>query len=235
MEEENLSVSEVAQRLREMEDHNIALRLQEEEFMRHYDRNRQDRRLVGDDTKRSLREQADEDMQARLRRLEASRKIAESDEELARRLQREFEEEERRQLEEQTRRDAELAERLLEAEQNRTAASSSSVHLPPAEPTNPTTQLDGNLIDIDLVPELTNPTTSTTVTGGVYDSTAVLPSDSLSGSSGPALVESLHPTNPFLQDIAGPQVASQQPPPPYYYSEFGLPPPSDLALGKRGE
>ncbi|WKX97468.1 hypothetical protein Q1695_013267 [Nippostrongylus brasiliensis] len=125
MEEENLSVSEVAQRLREMEDHNIALRLQEEEFMRHYDRNRQDRRLVGDDTKRSLREQADEDMQARLRRLEASRKIAESDEELARRLQREFEEEERRQLEEQTRRDAELAERLFEAEQNRTAVSSS--------------------------------------------------------------------------------------------------------------
>uniref|UniRef100_A0A0N4YLL9 RELA n=1 Tax=Nippostrongylus brasiliensis TaxID=27835 RepID=A0A0N4YLL9_NIPBR len=90
-----------------------------------------------------------------------------------------------------------------------------SVHLPPAEPTNPTTQLDDNLIDIDFVPELTNPTTSTTVTGGVYASTAVPPSDALPGSSGPVLVEGLHPTNPFLQDIAGPQAASQQPP-PYY-------------------
>ncbi|KAK6039609.1 hypothetical protein COOONC_22886 [Cooperia oncophora] len=73
--EESTNVAQVTQRLREIEDHNIALRLQEEEFMRHYNRNREDRRLVGDDTKRSIREQLNEDEAARMRRLEANKKM----------------------------------------------------------------------------------------------------------------------------------------------------------------
>ncbi|KAK6030134.1 hypothetical protein OSTOST_03745 [Ostertagia ostertagi] len=41
------------------------------------------------------------------------------------------------------------------------------------------------------------------------------------------------PTNPFLQDIAAQETLQPSPLPPPYHSEFGLPPPSDLALGKK--
>ncbi|XGW10761.1 hypothetical protein V3C99_012344 [Haemonchus contortus] len=132
--EENISVAAVTQRLREMEDHNIALRLQEEEFMRHYNRNREDRRLVADDTKRSIREQMYENEIARQQRLEANKKIAESDEELARRLQREFEEEARRQQEEQAQRDAELARRLALIDQPHTSCSNGGDQHGPVAP-----------------------------------------------------------------------------------------------------
>ncbi|XGW10760.1 hypothetical protein V3C99_012344 [Haemonchus contortus] len=132
--EENISVAAVTQRLREMEDHNIALRLQEEEFMRHYNRNREDRRLVADDTKRSIREQMYENEIARQQRLEANKKIAESDEELARRLQQEFEEEARRQQEEQAQRDAELARRLALIDQPHASCSNGGDQHGPVAP-----------------------------------------------------------------------------------------------------
>ncbi|EYB99130.1 hypothetical protein Y032_0125g1301 [Ancylostoma ceylanicum] len=89
----------------------------------HYNRNREGRRLVGDDTKQSIIEQAHEDEAARQRRLEALKKITETDEEIARRLQLEFEQEEKRRLEEVARRDAELAQRLAQIEGQSTSVS----------------------------------------------------------------------------------------------------------------
>ncbi|PIO66196.1 hypothetical protein TELCIR_12100 [Teladorsagia circumcincta] len=230
----------------------------------HYNRNREDRRLVGDDTKRSIKEQMNEDQAARQRRLEANQKIAESDEELARRLQREFEEEVRRQQEEQAQRDAELAQRLAFAEQSR-IASSSRVDLPVAAPSYTSNQpsaapLDQPLIDITSddhtttftntpIPALTNdiltpspplPTATNGINHDRYENVQMDPflpgpsaSSAVDSTHGPPLLEVLHPTNPFLLDIAAQETLQPSPLPPPYRSEFGLPPPSNLALGKR--
>ncbi|KAJ1349397.1 hypothetical protein KIN20_004959 [Parelaphostrongylus tenuis] len=110
--EGNLSFAEVRQRLREIEDQSMASRLQEEEFNKYYNHNRKYRRMVGEDTKHSIREQANEDEFARRERVETVQKIAESDKEIARRLQQQIEEEERERLELQVRMDAELAKAL---------------------------------------------------------------------------------------------------------------------------
>uniref|UniRef100_A0A1I7XV31 CCDC50_N domain-containing protein n=1 Tax=Heterorhabditis bacteriophora TaxID=37862 RepID=A0A1I7XV31_HETBA len=115
VDEQRPSVAEVTSRLRVFEDHNLAVKLQEEEFNRHYNRNRVDRRTIGSDTKHSKDEQAREDQTAREMRMRINKHIEESDEDVARRLQREFEEEERRQREEkerQSRMDAEVAQRI---------------------------------------------------------------------------------------------------------------------------
>jgi hypothetical protein len=51
------SVKDVASRLRQFEDHNLAIRLQEEEFNHHYNRNRSERQVMGVDTRKSKEEQ----------------------------------------------------------------------------------------------------------------------------------------------------------------------------------
>ncbi|KHJ86512.1 hypothetical protein OESDEN_13733 [Oesophagostomum dentatum] len=109
-----MSLFSVTQQLREIEDYNLAFRLQEEEYMSHYNRNREGRRLVGNDTRQSILEQANEAEAARRKRMEELRKITETDEEIALRLQKQFEEEERQRLAELARRDAELAQRLAQ-------------------------------------------------------------------------------------------------------------------------
>ncbi|XGW10763.1 hypothetical protein V3C99_012344 [Haemonchus contortus] len=226
--EENISVAAVTQRLREMEDHNIALRLQEEEFMRHYNRNREDRRLVADDTKRSIREQMYENEIARQQRLEANKKIAESDEELARRLQREFEEEARRQQEEQAQRDAELARRLALIDQPHTSCSNGG---------DQHGVVTSNVLEQPLTDSADQPLIDLSTDERPPTMDFLLPGCSTSppmeSTQGATLLKVLHPTNPFLQDIVEKETAQPMPLQQSYHSEFGLPPPSDLALGKR--
>ncbi|RCN46856.1 hypothetical protein ANCCAN_07035 [Ancylostoma caninum] len=242
MEERKKSVAEVAQHLREIEDYNLALRLQEEEFSSHYNRNREGRRLVGDDTKQSIIEQAHEDEAARRRRLEALKKITETDEEIARRLQVEFEQEEKRRLEEVARRDAELAQRLAQIEGQSTSSVSSNRVPSHQVKTSPGGQIQPPpLIDLSEDVSITNPINAEPNQPRVLQppSSGSIPGPS-TGYGRPAATEvhqapsqaepiSLHPTNPFLQDLPVQQTSGSTP----YYSEFGLPPPSDLALGKR--
>ncbi|RCN44712.1 hypothetical protein ANCCAN_09287 [Ancylostoma caninum] len=260
MEERKKSVAEVAQHLREIEDYNLALRLQEEEFSSHYNRNREGRRLVGDDTKQSIIEQAHEDEAARRRRLEALKKMfvneflvyvciaygfkychlrTETDEEIARRLQLEFEQEEKRRLEEVARRDAELAQRLAQIEGQSTSSVSSNTVPSYQVQTSPGGRIQPPpLIDLSEDVSITNPINAEPNQPRVLQpaSTGPIPGPP-TGYGGPAATEaprqaepiSLHPTNPFLQDLPVQQSSRSTP----YYSEFGLPPPSDLALGKR--
>uniref|UniRef100_A0A0K0D1I7 CCDC50_N domain-containing protein n=1 Tax=Angiostrongylus cantonensis TaxID=6313 RepID=A0A0K0D1I7_ANGCA len=70
--DKNRSIAEVRQRLREIEDQSIASRLQEEEFNKYYNHNRQYRHVVEEDTKRSIREQANEDEFAHRKRIDNS-------------------------------------------------------------------------------------------------------------------------------------------------------------------
>lgn len=111
---EKRSVRQVASKLREHEDFNLALRLQEEEFNNHYDRNRSERRVMGVDTRKSKEEQEAERRQILEQRMREAEMIARRDEELARQMQQEIENEDRRYREEQARRDEELARRYLE-------------------------------------------------------------------------------------------------------------------------
>uniref|UniRef100_A0A0M3HZV1 CCDC50_N domain-containing protein n=1 Tax=Ascaris lumbricoides TaxID=6252 RepID=A0A0M3HZV1_ASCLU len=105
-------VHKVASRLRSYEDFNMAQRLQDEEFGRHYALNRMERRRMGIDLRKSLREQAIEDRIAAECRAQQNNCIAEIDEAIAHRLQLEFEREEALKKESQARLDAELARRL---------------------------------------------------------------------------------------------------------------------------
>ncbi|KIH65539.1 hypothetical protein ANCDUO_04135 [Ancylostoma duodenale] len=215
MEEKKKSVAEVTQHLREIEDYNLALRLQEEEFSSHYNRNREGRRLVGDDTKQSIIEQAHEDEAARRRRLEALKKITETDEEIARRLQLEFEQEEKRRLEEVARRDAELAQRLAQIEGQSTSVSSNTIPSRQAQ-TSPGNQIQPpSLIDLSEDLSATNPINVQPIQPKVFQPPPIGsisgPSTGYGGSATTAEVHqapiqaapvSLHPTNPFLQDIS---------------------------------
>ncbi|KAK6739228.1 hypothetical protein RB195_020969 [Necator americanus] len=227
--EEKKTVAEVTQRLREIEDYNLAFRLQEEEYLSHYHRNREGRRLVGDDTKQSIVEQAKENQQ----RIETIRKITESDEELARRLQQQFEEEEKQRLDELARKDAELARRLANNDEQSTSALSTIP--PPVHPSHANPVRPPPLIDLsdqmatsssvlhtqpDLLQQLPTPmVTSSVEKQNVFTSPNIHQAPPVT----------LHPTNPFLQDLSKEQVQGST----QYYSEFGLPPPSDLALGKK--
>ncbi|KAL6736258.1 hypothetical protein Aduo_006630 [Ancylostoma duodenale] len=216
MEEKKKSVAEVTQHLREIEDYNLALRLQEEEFSSHYNRNREGRRLVGDDTKQSIIEQAHEDEAARLRRLEALKKITETDEEIARRLQLEFEQEEKRRLEEVARGDAELAQRLAQIEGQSPSSMSSSTISGRQSQTSPGNQNQPPpLIDLSEDLRATDPIKVEPIQPKVLQLPSVGsipgPSTGYSGSATTAEVHqapiqaapvSLHPTNPFLQDIS---------------------------------
>ncbi|KAK6739230.1 hypothetical protein RB195_020969 [Necator americanus] len=207
--EEKKTVAEVTQRLREIEDYNLAFRLQEEEYLSHYHRNREGRRLVGDDTKQSIVEQAKENQQ----RIETIRKITESDEELARRLQQQFEEEEKQRLDELARKDAELARRLANNDEQSTSALSTIP--PPVHPSHANPVRPPPLIDLS-----DQMATSSSVLHTQPDLLQQLPTPM-------APPVTLHPTNPFLQDLSKEQVQGST------HSEFGLPPPSDLALGKK--
>ncbi|VDP49064.1 unnamed protein product [Heligmosomoides polygyrus] len=184
----------MAQRLREIEDHNIAFRLQEEEFMR-----------------------------------------TESDEEMALRLQREFEEEELRQREDQARRDAELAQRLALLEEVQIPSTSELTTLPPQPQLHSalTTagQGDPPLVDFDP-PKAALNNLPTLASEAIHDPrTALQPEphcnpfmnlldDSPQGS---VLLGALHPTNPFLQDIEGEGAEPLRLPPPPPYFQFVLP------------
>ena len=108
------SVKQVASKLRECEDFNLALRLQEEEFNVHYDRNRSERRVMGVDTKKSREEHERERRELLEKRMREHSEIARRDEEMAKRMQMEIESEERRRTEELARRDAEIARNLQE-------------------------------------------------------------------------------------------------------------------------
>jgi hypothetical protein len=106
------SVKDVASRLRQFEDHNLAIKLQEEEFNHHYDRNRSERRVMGVDTRKSKEEQELEKRFALEKRLAECREIAARDEAIARQLQEQIEAEERRLKQEQDLLDQEIARRM---------------------------------------------------------------------------------------------------------------------------
>ncbi|PAV58470.1 hypothetical protein WR25_22031 isoform B [Diploscapter pachys] len=111
IEDDRPNFQEIKAKLRLNEDRDLAQKLQEEEYARHYERNR----TVGTDVNKSREEQLREDEEARKLRREAQRPIEESDEELARRLQEEFDNEEHQIYESkemQLQRDAELAAAL---------------------------------------------------------------------------------------------------------------------------
>uniref|UniRef100_A0A7E4VWN8 CCDC50_N domain-containing protein n=1 Tax=Panagrellus redivivus TaxID=6233 RepID=A0A7E4VWN8_PANRE len=105
-------VRRAAAKLRENEDFNLAMKLQEAEFEQHYDRNRTERRVVGSDTRVSRVEQEAEKRAAMERHLQRVREQAAADEELARRLQAQLEEEDLRRFANLTHNDAALARRL---------------------------------------------------------------------------------------------------------------------------
>uniref|UniRef100_A0A914C1U8 histone deacetylase n=1 Tax=Acrobeloides nanus TaxID=290746 RepID=A0A914C1U8_9BILA len=111
-EDEPPPVSEVVSKLREFEDYNLALSLQEQEFGHHYNLNRTERKIMGVDTKKSKEEQMLEKKYALEKRVAEAREIAIRDEEVARQFQREIEAEEARRKVEQARIDEELAKRL---------------------------------------------------------------------------------------------------------------------------
>ena len=108
------SVKDVASRLRQFEDHNLAIKLQEEEFNHHYSRNRSERQFMGVDTRKSKEEQELEKKYALEKRLAECREIAARDEAIAKRLQQELEAEELRLKQEQALLDQEIARRMTE-------------------------------------------------------------------------------------------------------------------------
>jgi hypothetical protein len=108
------SVKDVASRLRQFEDHNLAIRLQEEEFNHHYNRNRSERQVMGVDTRKSKEEQELEKKYALEKRLAECREIAARDEAIAKKLQQDLEAEELRLKQEQALLDQEIARRMTE-------------------------------------------------------------------------------------------------------------------------
>lgn len=70
-----VSVQENVARLRECEDYNLALQLQEEEFSQHYDKNRVERKLIGGDYKKSKEEQLAEATLAAGKRLQEAEEM----------------------------------------------------------------------------------------------------------------------------------------------------------------
>ncbi|VDN22882.1 unnamed protein product [Gongylonema pulchrum] len=102
----------VVSRLRCYEDYNMAVRLQEEEYNRHYESNRGQRRQVRNDGQHSRSEQQIEDQLAAQLRMQLNTQLTENDEAIARRLQDEFEREDELRKEFQARQDEELARRL---------------------------------------------------------------------------------------------------------------------------
>ncbi|KAI1711640.1 hypothetical protein DdX_10102 [Ditylenchus destructor] len=119
-----VSVQENVARLRECEDYNLALQLQEEEFSQHYDKNRVERKLIGGDYKKSKEEQLAEATLAAGKRLQEAEEIARRDEELAREIQRQLEEEDRRNQLSLAQMDEELARRLHLEEHDKNVFSS---------------------------------------------------------------------------------------------------------------
>ncbi|KAI1712296.1 hypothetical protein Ddc_12533 [Ditylenchus destructor] len=119
-----ISVQENVARLRECEDYNLALQLQEEEFTQHYDKNRVERKLIGGDFKKSKEEQMAEATLATEKRLQEAEEIARRDEELAREIQRQLEEEDRRNQLSLAQMDEELARRLHLEEHDKNVFSS---------------------------------------------------------------------------------------------------------------
>uniref|UniRef100_A0A0N5B0L7 CCDC50_N domain-containing protein n=1 Tax=Syphacia muris TaxID=451379 RepID=A0A0N5B0L7_9BILA len=102
----------VTSRLRMFEDFNLASRLQDQEFDYHYALNRAERQLVGRDTKTSRKVQDDENRDASFRRQQELNKIAANDERLALHLQKEMDENEKREKEKITQLDAIFAKTL---------------------------------------------------------------------------------------------------------------------------
>ncbi|KAK0409818.1 hypothetical protein QR680_004778 [Steinernema hermaphroditum] len=81
------NVSRVRNQLQNYSDFNLAYKLQEEEFGHLYDHNRTERRLVGGDTRTAKQKHLDELIRAHEERKKEAQRIAESDEQIARRLQ----------------------------------------------------------------------------------------------------------------------------------------------------
>ncbi|CAI4232067.1 unnamed protein product [Auanema sp. JU1783] len=134
--EENITPSEVRNRLREYLDHNLAQRLQDEEFNRHYAMNRTERSTVGGDVKISKAQQRLEDELAIQQRRLANQTITDSDEALARQIYAKYAEDEERarnHLNLQLRQDEELAMRISKNETK----------------TPPSTPSEATLIDLD--------------------------------------------------------------------------------------
>ncbi|VDM94957.1 unnamed protein product [Thelazia callipaeda] len=88
-------VAEIISRLRCDEDYNLALKMQNEEFTRHYEMNRGQRRQIRSDHNHSKNEQKLENQLADQMRRQLNLQISKEDEAMARRLQEEFEVEER--------------------------------------------------------------------------------------------------------------------------------------------
>ncbi|GMS84006.1 hypothetical protein PENTCL1PPCAC_6181, partial [Pristionchus entomophagus] len=135
------SVKEARERFDLFSDASLASRLQDQEFGDHFHANRQERRLVGSDTKVSRVEQLNEmQRQEAIRRAQLSR-VAETDEEIARRLQEEFnrEEEVKRFLaQKQADDDARMARLLQEQEQGRIVGYGPSSGSVPSTTSTPT-------------------------------------------------------------------------------------------------
>lgn len=112
-------VRQVASRIRTIEDYNLAARLQDEEFGRHYALNRAQRQQMGKDTRRSRFEQELEDRYAASLRAQHMSSIIQRDEELARNLQEQLEKEEKLRKEIQAQLDAEFASFLQLDEERR--------------------------------------------------------------------------------------------------------------------
>uniref|UniRef100_A0A915DM12 Coiled-coil domain-containing protein n=1 Tax=Ditylenchus dipsaci TaxID=166011 RepID=A0A915DM12_9BILA len=115
---EKISVAENVARLRECEDYNMALALQEKEYSTHFNQNRNERRTMSIDHKKSKEEQLAEQKLAAEQRLAEAAEIARKDEEFAKEIQQQLEEEERRRKSSQGQLDEELARRLQFEESN---------------------------------------------------------------------------------------------------------------------
>ncbi|CAD6191733.1 unnamed protein product [Caenorhabditis auriculariae] len=229
-EEEQLpTFSEIQSRLRSGEDFNLAHRLQEEEFNNYYSHNRTVNGTVVTDRQKTREEQLREDEAARAARRAANEPIVLSDEELAWRLQQDFyreESEKRRLREEQLRQDELLARRLSDAVQPNQPIpmTSSNSTAPGPAPLNSS----GDLIDfsddrVSTVPITTFPPDFPAPTVNTSD---------YQNMTQPMAPMGFSASNPFIGDVqllAGPPM---QPPPIGFVSEFGLPPPSNIAMGR---
>uniref|UniRef100_A0A1I7ZYF9 CCDC50_N domain-containing protein n=1 Tax=Steinernema glaseri TaxID=37863 RepID=A0A1I7ZYF9_9BILA len=84
------NVSRVRDQLQNYSDFNLAYKLQEEEFGHYYDHNRNERRLVGGDTRTAKQRHLEEMMKAQEERRKEAQRIAAADEDLARRLHEQY-------------------------------------------------------------------------------------------------------------------------------------------------
>ncbi|GMT14226.1 hypothetical protein PFISCL1PPCAC_5523 [Pristionchus fissidentatus] len=136
------SVKEARDRFDLFSDASLASRLQDQEFGAHFNANRQERRLVGSDTKVSREEQMTEIQRQTAIRREQLNRVASTDEEIARRLQEEFDREEqvkRFLAQKQAEDDERMARELQNQEQGRIVGhgSYSTAAVLPSTPTTP--------------------------------------------------------------------------------------------------